>query len=135
MSTGTEAAYDYEYILQFLTNMLLRELWNSASRKNFINEFVAPVFPADFDLRPIVGIGMSQSEGSGRTQLEVLSTIDPNRLQIGKLLASKDWGGVRFNVTKTGRIMACSRPAQGGDPISRTRGQRGTLGCVVEDQK
>lgn len=133
MIGGTEAAYDYEYIQQYLSDRLLRDLWDLRARKDLVAEFVSAPFPVDSGKRPVVGIGIGADPDGNQAQLEFLSTVDGKYLQVKKLLSSKGWEGIRFDVIKTGRILACSRKAQGGDPIERKGGPRGTFGCVVED--
>jgi hypothetical protein len=136
MSLGPGSAYDYDYILKHLVKGLLRDLWDDKARKKFLARYVSgPVEPG---VKPIVGIGISESRDSKRAQLQFLSTIDGARLDIKEFLSTLDWGDVRFEVTKTGRILAVAKTAtvskrsQGGDAIQSAGGQGGTFGCLVD---
>jgi hypothetical protein len=135
MIGGTGSAYDYVYIQEYLSDRLLRGLWDLGVRKAFVDEFVEAPFPVDSSKRPVVGIGIGTGENREQSRLEFLSTIDGKYLQIEKLLSENKLDGIDFTVIKTGRIMAASIKAQGGDPIKRRGGPQGTFGCLVEEAK
>jgi hypothetical protein len=133
MPNGAEPAYDYPGIQKYLAGKLLRELWSEDRRREFFTKFVTSPVPADATVPPIVGVGISETENGGVPQLEFLSTLPAERLRIRELLFQKGWEGIRFNIRNTGRILACSRPLQGGDPVGLKGGPTGTFGCLVAD--
>jgi hypothetical protein len=135
MSATPGDAYDYGYLQADLSKMLLRELWHESARRRFLAEFVRAPFSIDPAIPPIVGVGLSEPEDQQGPKLEFLSTIDGQYIEIKRLLESKNWQGARFGVTKTGRIVGCSRELQGGDRIARKKGSTGTFGCLVQDKE
>lgn len=130
METGLE--FDYEYIRDQLARSLLRDLWDETERFEFFRKFAIPT-TSDLSVRPFIGVGISESE-NGRTQLQILSTIDLPSPLFRQYLAQKHWEDLRFDIKNTGLAVPCARPAQGGDSISRSDGMTGTLGCAVKDR-
>jgi hypothetical protein len=132
-------AFDLKYIVADLTTTLLRDLWDYGKRAKFLGRFASPA--VDPGTTPFVGIGLGGSEGSAKI-LHFLTTVDGNLLYIKEFLSSRNWGGIHFEVIKTGRIIAGAsnlpetvhNKARGGDRIERKDGVSGTLGCLVERQ-
>lgn len=121
MSNGTEsaAAFDYVYIHKYLSDLLLRKVWDAQARRDFIERYVSASTPTDSKKRAIVGIGIGEDQSNGHPRLEFLSTIEGEYLKIKELLSDHNWKGIPFHVIRTGRILACSQKAQGGDSLER----------------
>src|SRR5713226_3137197 len=115
MSLKTGRAFDYDYLQEFLANALLRNLWNKRARKKFLQQFATAPQLIDDAVPLFVGVGTSESEETRSPQLELLTTFRVGSVSIDRFLSERNWGSVRFNVTTTGIIRACTRPAQGGD--------------------
>jgi hypothetical protein len=133
MGSSAGMAPDYLYIINALTTKLIRNLWDRENLEQFTRKFVRrPVI----GLRPIVGIGLDEAEGS--TKVRFLSTVDPDNLKMEEFLSEEGFGFLEFGITNTGPISAASkvvkaeRKAQGGDEIQRKDGTAGTFGCMVD---
>ncbi len=138
MSAATGApGPDFSYLQKHFADLLLRKLWSPHSTATEREEIFSNLlrFPLRVDpgMPPVVGVGISEWSRVGGTTLEFLSTVENEALDIDKLLSSQSLGGIPFHVTKTGRLLASQRPAQGGESIGHHNGDTGTFGCLVKD--
>ena len=136
---GPALAHDYGYIIDALTSKLIRNLWDEDNLKKFTGTFLHR--PAPRGTRPIVGIGLAQSDGPLGI-LQFLSTVQPEDIDMKQFLLSEGLL-VPFQLMNTGPILAAtslrsrlspgpSETARGGDEIRRRDGPTGTFGCLVD---
>jgi hypothetical protein len=128
---GAGARFDYDFIRDRIAQSLLRDLWDRRARFEFLKNFTSSEAPSS--IPPVVGVGISESQ-EGKSQLHILSTLEPATFLFQKFLAVDKWEDIRFEVQKTGLAIACARPAQGGDSISCESAITGTIGCAVKDR-
>ena len=131
----TSIQFDYEYIINALTQKLIRDLWWDDSLEKFSRKFLRRSIAKG--TKPIVGIGLGESS-ENKQVLHFLSTLDPEDLHMQDILSAEGWDELQFEITKTGPILAAGKVApteraQGGDSIQREDGATGTFGCLVDD--
>jgi hypothetical protein len=139
MSSPTGAMMpDYlERAQKQLADLLLRKILSpetsDAERAFHASQFVKPNFKVYPERPPVVGVGVGQTD-NGIPRIELLTTVPDEALTIPNLMFSLQLQSMPYHVTRTGRIRACARPAQGGDSIGHPNGITGTLGALVENK-
>jgi len=120
-----------------LADLVLRKVWSTETsekdRAVHFSQFLKNEFKAYRERPPIVGVGVGETD-NGSPRIEFLTTVPDEALMVPNLLSSLQLQKVPYHVTRTGRIRACARPAQGGDSIGHPNGITGTLGALVEDK-
>lgn len=131
MATGW--AFDYEDIHKELAKSLLSDLWNDDLRTEFYSRFVRGGTPVGESSPPIVGVGLSESDGL--PEINILTNIDSDRIDMDRYLSLRNWAGLKYKAVTSGIIRACAKVAMGGDSIGYPKGLTGTCGYMVEDIK
>ena len=120
-----------------LADLVLRRVWSQETsekdRAVYFSQFLKSEFRAYRERPPIVGVGVGETD-NGNPRIEFLTTVPDEALMVPNLLYSLQIQKIPFQVTRTGRIRACARPARGGDSIGHPNGITGTLGALVEDK-
>lgn len=138
MSTPTGAMMP-DYFSQAqrqLADLVLKKIWSEETPEKERVAIISGFFKREYKIYrerpPIVGVGVSETD-TGNPRLEFLTTVEDEALTIPNLLLTVLFRSVPYHITRTGRIRACARPAQGGDSIGHPNGITGTLGALVED--